>query len=198
MNKLAVCHKQGIIALIPTYIDMKGDGTKILTGDKTEHYVAKNIKRVIKILARKELLDLKESKKYYGGKLGCKNLVPIALNKETILIPIKTRKALSKNDSSFSYVNLKHIEEVIEDKRNAILLLKDQREIITRQRMITIKKHIRNGRLLEEIIDAEDNTRNTEIIREDDLFNQYNAPATKGDIMALRNELMSIKRKLNT
>lgn len=187
-------YKQGIVAIIPMYIDMKGDGTKILTENKGEHYEVKSIKRVLNHLAKIQQLDLRECKRYYGEKLGYKILMPIPLNKDTILIPAKTRTAVSKNDGAFAYVNLKHIEKIQSDNRNGIIILKDKREIITRQRTKTIEKHIRNGRLIEGMLNEE----YVERAMEEDLFEEYNAPATKGDIMALRNELKHIKQKLNT
>lgn len=194
MNGNKSYHKQDIVALIPTYIKMKGDGTKILTENTGEYYEQKNIKRVLIYLAKKQMLDLRECKRYYGEKLGCKNLIPIPLNKNTILIPVKTRSAINKNDSAFSYINLNHIAEILSDNRNGVLILKDKREIITRQRKVTIEKHITNGKLIQELLEINDSTK----IMERDLFEEYNAPATRGDLIAMKNDIMYTISRLNT
>ena len=185
MEIIKQCYELGLIALIPIYKDMRGDYTKILTGNLKEYYIAKNIRTVINILARYKLIDLNQSRKYYGNKLGCKNLIPIPLDKETILTPIKLRKASCKSDSTFGYINVKYIKDIEERNGVCVVNLKGNIKLETLQKTETVEKHIRNGNLVESIY----KNRNIKSSR------QYTELATKEDIEALKSDIIYFIRE---
>jgi len=43
---------EGIIGLIPLYIDMKGNSTRVITKENSEVYIYKSIRTVLNIIAR--------------------------------------------------------------------------------------------------------------------------------------------------
>ncbi|AFS77315.1 hypothetical protein Curi_c02350 [Gottschalkia acidurici 9a] len=181
-------YKNGIMALIPTYIEMIGDSTKVITKNSNEYYIYKSIRAIINLLARYNHIDLKETRRFYGNKIGCKNLIPIPFSKENIFAPIKVRAAISKNDSSFGYINIKYIEKIKEKDELGVIYLNDGVQIDTYQRLETVEKHIRNGKLVESIYNGRGNVIVSE--RNIDFYQDYNTPATKGDIAALRNDIL--------
>ena len=65
MNKTKT-YRQGLVAIIPTYMKMKGDGTRVLTENSGQHYEIRSIKRLLNYLAKQQLLDLKTCNEYYG------------------------------------------------------------------------------------------------------------------------------------
>lgn len=77
---------EGLMALVSVYLDMKGDCTLLYTLEGGKTYVEKSLISVLNSLAKYFLIDLKESRKYYGTLLSTKNLVPISLNKDYIFI----------------------------------------------------------------------------------------------------------------
>ena len=188
MDKMKEYYKNGIIALIPTYIEMIGDSTKVIAKNSSEHYIYKSIRAIINFLARYNHIDLKETRKFYGNKIGCKNLIPIPFSKENIFAPIKVRAAISKNDSSFGYVNIKYIEKIKEKDELGVIYLNGGIQIDTHQRLETVEKHIRNGKLVESIYNSRSSIMVSE--RNADFYQDYNTPATKGDIAALRNDIL--------
>lgn len=180
MEIIKKCYELGLIALIPIYKDMEGDCTKILTGNLKEYHIYKNIRTVVNILAKYKLIDLSQNRKYYGDKLGCKNLVPIPLDKETILTPVKLRKTICKGDSTFGYINVKYIKNIEERDGIGVINLKGNIKLEALQKISTVEKHIRNGNLVESIY----RNRNIKYSR------QYTELATKQDIEALKSDII--------
>src|SRR5690554_6273273 len=88
-----------IIAVLPLY--KEGNSTKIITNKQNEEYIYKSIKTFITLLARYFMIDLSSSRQYYGKIIGSTNIVPLPFDKDNIFVPLKVRKAISKNDGSF-------------------------------------------------------------------------------------------------
>jgi len=185
---------EGIIGLIPLYIDMKGNSTRVITKENSEVYIYKSIRTVLNIIARYFTLDLNASRKYYGGLIGYSNIVPIPFNRENIFVPIKVRSPISKNDGSFGYFNIANIKGVREKSEGIEIILDGDISVKSIQSMKSIERHIRDGEIVKKIYQD----RGKLIVMEDrsDFYSEFNKPATKGDIAALRSELLDIKSKL--
>jgi len=185
---------EGIIGLIPLYIDMKGNSTRVITKENSEVYIYKSIRTVLNIIARYFTLDLNASRKYYGGLIGYSNIVPIPFNRENIFVPIKVRSPISKNDGSFGYFNIANIKGVREKSEGIEIILDGNIFVKSLQSMKSIERHIRDGEIVRKIYQD----RGKLIVMEDrsDFYSEFNKPATKGDIAALRSELLDIKSKL--
>jgi len=185
---------EGIIGLIPLYIDMKGNSTRAITKENSEVYIYKSIRTVLNIIARYFTLDLNASRKYYGGLIGYSNIVPIPFNRENIFVPIKVRSPISKNDGSFGYFNIANIKGVREKSEGIEIILDGNIFVKSLQSMKSIERHIRDGEIVRKIYQD----RGKLIVMEDrsDFYSEFNKPATKGDIAALRSELLDIKSKL--
>lgn len=183
-----------IMAIIPIYIDMYGNCTRIITLKSQNNYIYKSIKTVLKNIARFYTLDLMASREYYGKIIGISNIVPIPFDSENIFIPLKVRKPIFKNDGSFGYFNLKFINDIKEEKNVVYIILEGNIKVRINQTLKTAYKHVRHGEIVKRVYDK----RTYGLIKEssDDFYSEYNKPATKGDIAILVNQLMDILRKL--
>ncbi|HLR34100.1 MAG TPA: hypothetical protein VK071_02090 [Tissierellales bacterium] len=182
---------EGLIAFIPVYVDMKGNCTLLYTfHDKA--YVDKNLRSVLNLLAKYFFLDLKESRKYLGGLLNIKNLVPIPFNKENIFIPVKIRKPYFKNDGATGYININSIDKLERQESKTLIYLKGNHKILCLNSLETANKHVKNGHIVKKLIES--NRGYSCTIRENiSFYNEYDKPATKGDIALLRKEITDIR-----
>lgn len=140
--------RNGIVAFLPEYIDLKGNCTIIYGKDSKKSIVEKPIKTVIKLIAKFHLLDLNEAKKRYKPLVSSSNLIPIALNKRDVFVPIKTRKPMYKNDGAFGYVNINYIKTVKSKKGATYIYLTNGLIIEALCSPSTVEKHIRNGHVI--------------------------------------------------
>lgn len=182
-----------IIAIIPLYIEMKGNSTKVITMKQNETYIYKSIRTFISLLSKYFMVDISSSRKYYGKLIGCTNIVPLAFNKDNIYAPLKVRKPISKNDGSFGYFNIRFIKDIIDKNSKIYVSLEKGITIELLQGKESAKKNLRNAHIVKQYY-----CERTGITVSDssNFYSEFNKPATKGDIAALRNELLDIKIKL--
>ncbi|WP_120168777.1 hypothetical protein [Thermohalobacter berrensis] len=195
MDKIEKLLDEGIMAIVPVYINMKGNVTKIITREKNEFQTNRSIKTFLRILASFYGVDLRVSRKYYGKLIGAKNIVPFYFDRDNILVPVKVRKPISKNDGAFGYINLKYIREVKEKKKTVNIILEGNISIKCLQSYRTVIKHIRDAKILKRVCSY-----NEPLVMEEraNFYKEYNKPATKGDIAVLRNEILDIKNTLKS
>lgn len=179
-----------LIAFLPIYLAMKGNCTLLLTGSGGKYEIEKTVRTVLNRIGKFYLIDLKETKKYYGDILNISNLIPIPFNRNNIFIPIKVRKPLCKNDGSFGYVNIEYIKRTFVAKDKTIIQLTDGNIIESISSIATVNKHIKNGHLVKKLYKEKENIIN---IKEKDLYLEYDKPATKKDIALVINEILKIK-----
>lgn len=179
-----------IIAILPIYLDTKGNSTKIIIENKEDMFIYSRTIRVLKSIAGYFTLDLRKVRNEYGKIIESKNMVPIPLTKRDILIPMKTRKPISKNDGSIGYFNLKYIEDILKKDEDIYIKFITEREIKVLNSERTIIKHINDGRLVKQAYKEKLDSH----IKEQNV--NYNTPATKEDIALLIRELVDIKKRL--
>lgn len=184
--------EEELMAFIPVYLNMKGNCTIVYTYKGGRIDVEKTIRSFLKCLSRYFLMDLKESRKHYGNLLNINNLVPIPFNKENIFVPIKTRRPISKNDGALGYININYIDRVEENMDTVDIYLKSNYKIESLNTLKTTNKHINNGQIVSRFYDERENLSYESMV----FYDEYNKPATKGDIALLRQELLKIKETL--
>lgn len=134
--------KSGIVFIAPQYKDGVGDTTLICTGDD---YICieKNIKTVIKNLAKYIFLDLDESMSYHKDLLGKARNLPIVLD-DNVLFCVKTRIPIGKNDGAMTYVNYKRIK----DYDYGIVELDNGDSIYTHTSKEAVRRNLRDCKLI--------------------------------------------------
>ncbi|NLW22198.1 MAG: hypothetical protein GXY88_02920 [Tissierellia bacterium] len=181
---------EGLIAFLPAYIRLKGNCTILYTQPGGVYEIERAINTILKRLANIYLIDLKATKKYYGDILNMKNLVPIPFTRDNVFVPIKVRKPLYKNDGSFGYVNIRYINKTSKANGKTIITLTNGKTIESISSIETVNKHIKNGHIVKRL--SMERAKLTPL-REEELYQEYNKPATKADIALLISEIIKMK-----
>lgn len=137
-----------IMAILPEYVDNRGNCTKIYTMGIDPIIFDKSIKTILRLIGKHYMIDLRELKKRYGALVSSPNLVPIPLSKRDVFIPLKTRVPMYKNDGAFGYINMKYIEKIKEEKESTVIYLSNGVYIPCLCSLPTIDKHMRNGNIV--------------------------------------------------
>lgn len=148
MKSLLKCNK--IDAMLPVYVNGIGNCTEIIT---SEDSIVKSItiETCIKNLADFYNISLYHNRLNYGSELGIVNKVPIVINENLVYIYINVRKPLFDHDAAYGYIDVNVIDEVIEQKNNAVIRMKSGREIQTRQNVSNVKKMLIYARIAKDI-----------------------------------------------
>lgn len=192
MHNIQDVLREEIAALIPCYHRDYGNATEVVLLSGEPVILPRTVKTVIKALARQYAVDLKSLREKYGQLLGCKRVIPLSFSSKLILMPVKMRKAISRNDSSRGYINYLAIKDVMGGEGGAFstVTLKNDREIICHHSIKNMNLHIKNCYYIHQ-----------KLIRESGEAQNFSleyldCPATKGDIALILKELREIKDKL--
>ena len=182
--------QEEIMAIVPEYVSAKGNCTILHRKDLDPLVLEKTIKTVIGLVGKYYMLDLDSMKKRYSPLLSSRNLIPIALSRNDILIPFKTRAPMYKNDGAFGYINMKYIKHIKKNNTTTIVILKNGFEIDCLCSMDTVNKHLRNGKIISRCYEDR-------VMGVQEAGEHYNnlIPATKADIEMLNKKLEEIVRK---
>lgn len=187
MEKIFV---EEIMAIIPKYVDSKGNCTLVHRKDFDPFVLDKTIKTVIRLVGKYYMIDLDAMKKKYSPLLSSRNLIPIPLSRNDILIPFKTRIPMYKNDGAFSYINMKYIKDIKKDNNTTVVILKNEVEINCLCSMDTVNKHLRNGKVMSRCYEER-----AMGVQESQAHYNSLIPATKADIEMLNRKLEEIVRR---
>ncbi len=179
-----------LMAFIPVYMPFEGNCTQIYTKEGGSYSIDRSTKTFLNLLCQYYLMDLQAVRKYYGNLLSMKNLIPIPLTEEDVFIPIKVRKPIGKNDGATGFVNIKYIENVERFHNKVIIKLKNEENINCINSLETVNKHIKNGHIVKKFYGEK---QKSILLKEYDFYEEYNKPATKGDIALLRQEILKLK-----
>lgn len=137
-----------ILAILPKYIEGRGNCTVVVKGNGENLILDKNIKTTIGLLGKYYMIDLDEVKKRYREIVLSKNLIPIPLSKEDILVPLKTRYPICKNDGAFGYVNHRFITKVKRESMSTWIYLKDNYIVECLSSVETVNLHIKDATII--------------------------------------------------
>ncbi|PKM83702.1 MAG: hypothetical protein CVU88_01610 [Firmicutes bacterium HGW-Firmicutes-13] len=144
--------RDSMAALLPIYREGRGNLTKIIKSDGSEVLLNKNIKGVIKRLARLYLVDLSSIVGEYGKILGRTNLIPIPLTQNLILVPLKTIAPLLPGDSAYGYFSFTAIKEIkgCQDKENkSKVILRNGIKVGIISTQETVLKQLKNAEIVD-------------------------------------------------
>jgi hypothetical protein len=181
---------KNIAALIPCYHQELGNATELVLLEEEPVFLPRTIKTVLANLAKANAIDLRAMRQKYSDILGCVRATPLALSQRLILMPVKVRKPISRNDSSRGYINYLAIDAVDERGDYCAITLKNQRVIDCFHSLRSINQHIRNCHYIHQRMmqDTDDSTSISEAY--------LTSPATKADIALILNEIREIRKKL--
>lgn len=173
-----------IYYILPEYIDGKGDCCRVKDSEEDRIY-EKKIGPVLKKIFSSRCFDLRIIKNKCGRILNQKNLIPLYLGADEILIPVKVREPRLLRDGEYGYVNIFALQNMM-DKH---ILLKDGSKIIFMDSKRCIIKRVKMAKILEECF-KENHVR----LKDED--GVYDIPATKEDVALILKEILHIKRTM--
>ena len=195
MKRIEEIIEGGISCLVPIYQQKIGNSTKIIADDGTIYMDQRTIKTVLKALCQYYTIQIEYCRKKYGNMIHQRLCVPILIHSRLLMIPLKMRKPMFEKDGAYGYINLYAINEVAEKEGNTLVRLDNGQEILCLQRLRTVQQHMNKAR----VIAGSGTYFQHNMVRTDELkefFEQYNSPATRGDIASLQNEILELTRML--
>lgn len=186
--------KKDILAIVPKYIQNKGNCTLIYTRDEIVE-MERSIKTVIRNISKYYHFDLKESNSTYKELLYTKKNPPIPFTKEDIFILVKMRKPIGQHDGAYGYVDLDSIDR-IEYKKGVDLypnlLLKNGESLQALCTLVTLNRAIKNGEIVRQVLKSkyEGGVGESSVSYLDE-----DSPATKRDIALLFMEISRLKER---
>lgn len=114
-----------INCLIPITDENGGNITQVYMQNGEKVLIHHRTSTVLKNLAKVFALDLKELKKKYGKLVGRKSSTPLAFHPSLILLPVKVREVLIKDEGSRGYVVSNQIKNILtlDGKKSRIIFI---------------------------------------------------------------------------
>lgn len=95
--------------LQPLYMEDGTNGTLVNLGKGNCYQDKRKVKTILKQVAKQFAVDLSAAKANYGRAVGRKDSTPIPMTGSLVLLPVKMRLPVSKDDGSWGYVVLEQI-----------------------------------------------------------------------------------------
>lgn len=137
-----------IIAILPHYTGQGANFTRVKLLDGEEVLLQKTINSSLKCLCRFYHYDLIASNKTCGEMLNIKKTPPIPINGDIVLIALKTRSPIGKDDGAYSYINIEMIKRI----QGETIHFKNGDHMKVSCSHKTIEKGIKQARLLKEMM----------------------------------------------
>ncbi len=107
--------KDRLAALIPCYDRQGGNATLIYTTGGEIIPDRRTVKWNLRRLARLYSVDLQAIRQNYGSYLGCRQGVPLPFSAGLVLVPLKIRSPVGKNDGCYGYINVPAVDSICPD-----------------------------------------------------------------------------------
>lgn len=186
-----------IWGFIPEYFQGMGEVTRIIAAEGQDEILPITMRSFRNNLCRYYSIDYHSLRRKYGQMIGSVNCVPLPISSSKIFIQLKVRTPRFRNDSAMGYLDMVTIGQLREtdDSSKTEVVFKDGRKLEVLCSMATVKKHIKNARLiLEHYRNEKGLTTYPEVLEK--LYSNLDKPATKGDIVLLAREILTIKNSL--
>lgn len=193
MIKIEELIEGGISCMIPIYESKIGNSTKIIAEDGNIYIDNRTIKTVLKTLCQYYTIQIELCRKKYGPMIHQHLCVPILINSKILMIPFKMRKPMFGKDGAYGYINFHSIEAVVEKDGFTLIRLKNRQEVLCLQRIRTVQQHINKAKV---IASSSYSPGSMEPEKLHEFYEQYNSPATRGDVASLHKEILELTRIL--
>ncbi len=194
MKKLEEIIDEGISCLIPIYETGNGNCTKIISNNGNQFTDRRTLKTVLRSLCQYYTIQVEYCRKKYGKLLQQSICIPILIHNKLLLIPLKMRKPLFEKDGAYGYVNFHEIKSIEDKNGTTIIKLNNGLDVTCIQKIKSVKQYITKAKLVASsgydlnLLDKPEKAK--------EFFQQYNAPATKGDIAFLQKEILELGKIL--
>ncbi|HBT20627.1 MAG TPA: hypothetical protein DEA47_04615 [Peptococcaceae bacterium] len=144
---------RSVAGFYPYYDENGGNCTRILLDDGREISYVRKTKSILKGLAEIFAVDLISLRRRYGSIVGKKNCIPLPLHGEFIVVPLKVRRTLSKDQGALGYVVLNKVVDCIEEgegEARCSLKLVGGTFFPCMEKIITVKNRLRDAQFIKE------------------------------------------------
>lgn len=186
--------EKGLSCLMPVYKNDFGNVTEIIDIDGQICIIYKTIKTILKLICKYYGADINSVRQKYGKLINQRNMVPLPLSHDLILIPFKMRKPVFLKDGSYGYINIFSIENIYSKNEITFIKLINGQEVKCLSKLKTAKEHYNNGKVILNDISFKSQYNPSHDIYY--FYEEFNSPATKGDIAVLKKEIFEIKETL--
>lgn len=143
--------KESLAALVPHYDHDGCNATLIYTTGGQIEKDRRTVKWNLHRLARVFSIDLEASRRNQGVYLGYCQGVPLPFSPALVLVPLKTRKSIGRNDGCHAYVNCAAVqccEEYTEGEARSLVVLTGGCRIPCFYNPGTVRKRLRDGKIV--------------------------------------------------
>lgn len=140
--------KDCLAALVPFYTQQGGNATLILTDSGGVFEDQRSVKWNLRRLARLFSVDIEVSRRNQREYFHYTQGLPLPLSPGLVLVPLKTRKAVGKNDGCHSYVNPSAVLGLAEGdggEARSVIVLPGEQRLPCHYTMKTVRKRLRDG-----------------------------------------------------
>ena len=141
--------KDCLAALVPYYNRDGANATLIYVSSGEVFEDHRTVKWNLRRLARLFSVDLEAVRRNQGEYLHYSQGLPLPLSPSLVLVPLKTREAVGKNDGCHSYVNPSAVVDLLEVKEQgkvrSIIILPGEHRLPCHYTLKTVRKRLRDG-----------------------------------------------------
>jgi hypothetical protein len=145
--------KDCLAALLPYYSWSGENATLIFTVHGEVIADRRTVKWNLQRLARFYCVDLQAARSYYARLLHCQQGVPLPFSPSLVLVPLKVRPVIGKNDGSCGYINPEAVQACSGTDQGAtkcLLRLAGGQTIPSLYTVRTVQRRLQAGRLVAE------------------------------------------------
>ena len=140
-------------ALVPCYDENGGNATLIYSAGGAVEADRRSVKANLRRLARFYQVDLEAARRRYGQYLGRAQGVPLPFSLSLVLVPVKMRVPVGKNDGADGYVNPGAVQGCLEadpgeEPVRSFLLLKGGHRLPCYLKADTVNRRLKTGLLV--------------------------------------------------
>lgn len=131
-----------LYGVLPSYDEAGGNGSRLLFKGGDTRQDKRRVKTIISNLARLYQKDIRAVNKKASEISGQRTMNVLPLSPDTILVPIKVRRPIGKDDGATGYIVFKAVDKVCDLDCGCRVLLKDGQCIDILERLSTIEKRM--------------------------------------------------------
>ncbi|NLI60466.1 MAG: hypothetical protein GX375_03440 [Clostridiales bacterium] len=187
---------KGMCGLLPIYDDDGGNYTKLIFENDSPIIIKKRTNTILVRLAAFFQKDIRLIRAQAREVTGRRNMNPLPITQDIILVPFKVRKPIGKDDGAVGYFYHRAIENIIEEKESVGIVLRDGQEYDILDTYPTAKHHIACAhQIYYHLLQRDLRSFNPYGLCQE-CAGVYNQPATKADFVTLSRNLEELTCKL--
>jgi hypothetical protein len=187
---------RGIAAVVPKYQQGSGNVVEIITSDGLAASYPHTVQWALRHIAQYYGIDLEAIKAHYAKMLNIKHNLPIPMAVDAIFMPVKVRKPVVDGDTASGFVNILQINDVCQDDEGVYIKFRSGQRLRVLQSVNTVRNHLRDATVVRQDFLRRYIERREKSSIFHEMEEQYNMPATKGDIAVIADRLMALMNRL--